>query len=71
MLHNIANYPLLWTPVIFQMADKEPYLTVEQAVQMTADAMIPYEGDTFMLDYSDGPTGIYSDTYNIFGQSSL
>ena len=61
MLHNIANYPLHWTPVAFQMAGKEPYLTAEQAAQFTADAMIPYEGDAFMLDYSDGPTGIYSE----------
>ncbi len=61
MLHNIANYPLHWTPEAFRMAGKEPHLTAEQAVQMTADAMIPYQGDPFMLDYSDGPTGIYSE----------
>ncbi len=61
MLHNIANYPLHWMPVAFQLAGKEPYLTAEQAAQITADAMIPYQGDAFMLDYSDGPTGIYSE----------
>ncbi len=61
MLHNIANYPLHWTPVAFQMAGKEPYLTAEQAAQFTADAMVPYQGDAFMLDYGDGPTGIYSE----------
>lgn len=61
MLHNIANYPLHWTPIAFLMDGKEPYLTAEQAAQMTADAMIPYQGDVFMLDYSDGPTGIYSE----------
>jgi aldehyde:ferredoxin oxidoreductase len=61
MLHNIANYPLHWTPVAFEMAKKEPYLTAEQAAHITADAMIPYQGDAFMLDYSDGPTGIYSE----------
>jgi aldehyde:ferredoxin oxidoreductase len=61
MLHNIANYPLHWTPEAFQGSDKEPYLTAEQAAQMTADAMVPYQGDVFMLDYSDGPTGIYSE----------
>ena len=61
MLHNIANYPLHWTPEAFRMAGKEPYLTAEQAAQITADAMIPYQGDAFMLDYSDGPTGIYSE----------
>jgi aldehyde:ferredoxin oxidoreductase len=61
MLHNIANYPLHWTPEAFRMDGKEAYLTAEQATQITADAMIPYEGDAFMLDYSDGPTGIYSE----------
>jgi aldehyde:ferredoxin oxidoreductase len=61
MLHAIANYPLHWMPESFNMAGKEPYLTAEQAVRITADAMIPYEGDVFMLDYSDGPTGIYSE----------
>ena len=60
MLHKIANYPLHWMPGI-QIAGKEPYLTAEQAAQITADAMIPYQGDAFMLDYSDGPTGIYSE----------
>jgi aldehyde:ferredoxin oxidoreductase len=61
MLHEIANYPLHWMPQAFQMAGQEPYLSAEQAVKIMADAMIPYEGDVFMLDYSDGPTGIYSE----------
>jgi len=61
MLHAMANYPLHWMPEAFHMEDKEPYLSAEQAVQITADAMVPYEGDAFMLDYSDGPTGIYSE----------
>ena len=61
MLHGMANYPLHWMPEAFHMDGREPYLTAEQVVKMTADAMIPYEGDVFMLDYSDGPTGIYSE----------
>jgi aldehyde:ferredoxin oxidoreductase len=61
MLHGMANYPLHWMPEAFRMEGKEPYLTAEQTVQLTADAMVPYEGDPFMLDYSDGPTGIYSE----------
>jgi len=60
MLHQVANYPLHWTPMAFQSDGKEPYLSAEDAVKITADAMIPYEGDSFMLDYSEGPTGIYS-----------
>jgi aldehyde:ferredoxin oxidoreductase len=61
MLPGMANYPLHWMPESFRMEGKEPYLSAEQAVQLTADAMIPYKGDVFMLDYSDGPTGIYSE----------
>jgi aldehyde:ferredoxin oxidoreductase len=61
MLHSMANYPLHWMPEAFRMEGKEPYLSAEQAVQLTSDAMIPYNGDVFMLDYSDGPTGIYSE----------
>jgi len=60
-LHNIANYPFHWTPLSYQGTGGDPYLSAEQAVQMAADAMVPYEGDVFMLDYSDGPTGIYSE----------
>ena len=61
MLHGMANYPLHWMPEAFRMEGREPYLTAEQAVKLAADAMIPYKGDVFMLDYSDGPTGIYSE----------
>jgi aldehyde:ferredoxin oxidoreductase len=61
MLHQIANYPLHWMPSASQGAKIEPYLSAEQAAKITADAMIPYQGDVFMLDYSDGPTGIYSE----------
>jgi aldehyde:ferredoxin oxidoreductase len=41
MLHGMANYPLHWMPVAFEMAGTEPYLTAEQAVQITADARVP------------------------------
>lgn len=61
MLHGMANYPLHWMPEAFRMEGKEPYLTAERAVQITADAMVPYQVDGFMLDYGDGPTGIYSE----------
>jgi aldehyde:ferredoxin oxidoreductase len=61
MLHMIANYPLHWMPSASISAKIEPYLTAEQAVQMTAKSMIPYQDDVFMLDYSDGPTGVYSE----------
>ena len=56
MLHMMANYPLHW------MAwTGDPFLTAEEAAKLYTDAMVPYNGDEFMVDYSDGPTGIYSD----------
>ncbi len=57
MLHMMANYPLHW---MAQSGD--PYLTAEEAAKLYTDAMEPYSGDVFMVDYSDGPTGIYSDS---------
>jgi aldehyde:ferredoxin oxidoreductase len=60
MMHSF-NYPLHWMPQAMMRANVEPYLSAEKAVRMVANTMIPYEGDEFMLDYSDGPTGIYSD----------
>ncbi len=57
MLHMMANYPLYW------MANSgDPYLTAEEAAKLYTDAMEPYNGDIFMVDYGDGPTGIYSDS---------
>ena len=57
MLHMMANYPLYW------MANSgDPYVTAEEAAKLYTDAMEPYNGDIFMVDYSDGPTGIYSDS---------
>ncbi|NLT68143.1 MAG: aldehyde:ferredoxin oxidoreductase [Acidobacteria bacterium] len=57
MLHMMANYPLHW------MAQSgNPYLTAEEASKLYTDAMVPYNGDPYMIDYGDGPTGIYSDS---------
>jgi len=60
MMHSF-NYPLHWMPNAMIGAKVDPYLSAEKAVEIVASTMIPYAGDTFMLDYSDGPTGIYSD----------
>ncbi|MDR1726614.1 MAG: aldehyde:ferredoxin oxidoreductase [Acidobacteriota bacterium] len=57
MLHMIANYPLHWMAM-----SGDPYLTAEEAAKLYTDAMEPYQGDVYMVDYSDGPTGIYSDS---------
>jgi len=56
MLHMMANYPLHW------MAwTGDPFLEAKEAAKLYTDAMVPYNGDEFMIDCSDGPTGIYSD----------
>jgi len=56
MLHMMANYPLHW------MAwTGDPFLNAEQAAKLYSEAMVPYNDDVFIVDYSDGPTGIYSE----------
>jgi aldehyde:ferredoxin oxidoreductase len=57
MLHMMSNYPLHWMAM-----SGDPYLTAEQAAKLYTDAMVPYNGDPYMVDYGDGPTGIYSDS---------
>jgi aldehyde:ferredoxin oxidoreductase len=56
MLHMMANYPLHW---MAQSGD--PYLTAEEAARLYTEAMVPYQEDKYMVDYGEGPTGIYSD----------
>ena len=60
MMHSF-NYPLHWMPMAMMRAGVEPYLSAEKAVQLVASTMIPYQDDVFMLDYGEGPTGIYSE----------
>jgi aldehyde:ferredoxin oxidoreductase len=48
-------------PMAMMRAGATPYLSAEKAVQMVAATMIPYQNDVFMMDYGEGPTGIYSD----------
>lgn len=57
MLHMMSNYPLHW-----MVLTGDPYLTAEDAAKLYTDAMVPYQGDPFMIDHSEGPTGIYSDS---------
>jgi aldehyde:ferredoxin oxidoreductase len=57
MLHQMSNYPLHW------MAQSgNPYLDAEQASKLYAEAMEPYQDDRYLVDYGEGPTGIYSDS---------
>jgi aldehyde:ferredoxin oxidoreductase len=57
MLHQMANYPLHW-----MAASGAPYLTAEEASKLYGEAMIPYNDDRYIVDYGEGPTGIYSDS---------
>jgi len=57
MLHMMSNYPLYW------MANSgRPYLNAEDASRLYAEAMVPYQDDRYLVDYGEGPTGIYSDS---------
>jgi len=57
MLHMMANYPLHW------MAQSgNPYLTAEEASDLYRQAMVPYQDDRYLVDYGEGPTGVYSDS---------
>ncbi len=59
MLHMMANYPIHWMAM-----SGDPYLTAEETANLYTEAMVPYndyKGHEFMVDYSEGPTGIYSD----------
>ncbi len=42
-------------------SNMDPVLPAEKAVDMISAGVAPYAGDPFMFDYSEGPTGIYSD----------
>jgi aldehyde:ferredoxin oxidoreductase len=57
MLHMMSNYPLHW-----MVTSGKPYLNAEEASKLYAEAMVPYNDDRYLVDYGDGPTGIYSDS---------
>lgn len=58
--HSI-NMALQKMPSMTINAGMDPVLPAEKAVEMVAARVLPYEGDPFMFDYGEGPTGIYSD----------
>jgi aldehyde:ferredoxin oxidoreductase len=43
-----------------ELTKTDPILSAERIAQVLSRKVLPYEGDPFMFDYSDGPTGIYS-----------
>ena len=57
MLHQMSNYPLHW-----MITSGNPYMSAEEASQKYAEAMVPYNDDRYLVDYGDGPTGVYSDS---------
>jgi len=55
------NHPIHWMPESMIRAKMDPYWPADKMVEIISSKMIPYAGDPFMLDYSEGPTGIYSE----------
>lgn len=55
------NFPFFHIPRIAIEARIEPILTVEETVQMVSEKVPPFAGDPLMFDYSEGPSGIYSE----------
>jgi aldehyde:ferredoxin oxidoreductase len=55
------NMPLHHMPQWTIGADLDTVLPAEKAVEKISASVAPYAGDPFMFDYSEGPTGIYSD----------
>jgi aldehyde:ferredoxin oxidoreductase len=55
------NFPFSHMPGTMIRAGLDPVLPVEKLVETVAARTVPYTGDPFMFDYSEGPTGIYSE----------
>jgi aldehyde:ferredoxin oxidoreductase len=55
------NFPLHHMPDSCINAGIDPLFSAEELVEIMASKVAPYSGDPFMFDYSEGPTGIYSD----------
>jgi aldehyde:ferredoxin oxidoreductase len=55
------DIPLFLMPALTMGGKMDPVLPAERAVEIIASKVAPYAGDPFMFDYSEGPTGIYSD----------
>jgi aldehyde:ferredoxin oxidoreductase len=55
------NFPFHHMPGTMAGAKLDPVLSADKAVELIASKVAPYAGDPFMFDYSEGPTGVYSD----------
>ena len=58
--HGIS-FAVHYMPGITIGSNTEPVLPAEKVVEILSSKVAPYTGDPFMFDYSEGPTGIYSD----------
>ncbi len=53
--------PVHEMPRIGNISGTEPMLSAERLVEILSSKVVPFQGDPFMFDYGDGPTGIYSE----------
>jgi len=58
---HCINLQLHWLPQVMIGVGMEPYVSAKKLVEAMSSKVLPYEGDPFMFDYSEGPTGIYSE----------
>lgn len=43
-----------------EISGTKPFVSAERMAEILSTKVLPYQGDPFMFDYSEGPTGIYS-----------
>jgi aldehyde:ferredoxin oxidoreductase len=55
------NFAVHHMPSLMIASKMEPYFSAEKVAEILSSKVRPYAGDPFMFDYSEGPTGIYSD----------
>jgi len=55
------NLPVHQIPRVADISGTQPVLSAEELVEILSRKVLPYDGDPFMFDYGDGPTGIYSE----------
>lgn len=55
------NFAVHHMPSLMIAGGMDPYFSAEQVAEVLSSKVPPYTGDPLMFDYSEGPTGIYSD----------
>jgi aldehyde:ferredoxin oxidoreductase len=58
--HSLS-FPVHHMPSMTIGSKMEPLFPAEKLVEILASKVLPYDRDPLMFDYSEGPTGIYSD----------